>query len=137
MDALIAEHTPAILQPTLRTASRGSGGYARGSLTARWDSEEADGGGEGECNEEDAAYDADDSLREILGDEGATEDGHAGSEAVAGRAAEERDRDHFSRRSALLIESLNSTAIDVAKILSNDVTDFTSQSRCWLKASAL
>ena len=41
----------------------------------------------------------------------------------AGRAAEERDRDHFSRRSALLIESLNSTAIDVAKILSNDVTD--------------
>jgi len=41
----------------------------------------------------------------------------------AGRAAEDRDRDHFSRRSALLIESLNSTAIDVAKILSNDVTD--------------
>ncbi|WP_257538506.1 hypothetical protein [Sphingobium sp. CFD-1] len=41
----------------------------------------------------------------------------------AERAAEERDRDHFARRSALLIESLNSTAIDVAKILSNDVTD--------------
>ena len=39
------------------------------------------------------------------------------------RASEERDRDHFARRSALLIESLNSTAIDVAKILSNDVTD--------------
>ncbi|NWK96586.1 hypothetical protein DM806_13120 [Sphingobium lactosutens] len=39
------------------------------------------------------------------------------------RAAEDRDRDHFARRSALLIESLNSTAIDVAKILSNDVTD--------------
>lgn len=38
-------------------------------------------------------------------------------------AAENRDRDHFARRSALLIESLNSTAIDVAKILSNDVTD--------------
>lgn len=36
---------------------------------------------------------------------------------------EDRDRDHFARRSALLIESLNSTAIDVAKILSNDVTD--------------
>ncbi|WP_066767245.1 hypothetical protein [Sphingobium sp. CCH11-B1] len=43
--------------------------------------------------------------------------------AEAGQAAEDRDRDHFSRRSALLIESLNSTAIDVAKILSNDVTD--------------
>jgi hypothetical protein len=43
--------------------------------------------------------------------------------ADAGQAAEDRDRDHFSRRSALLIESLNSTAIDVAKILSNDVTD--------------
>lgn len=41
----------------------------------------------------------------------------------AGRAAEDRDRDHFARRSALLIESLNSTSIDVAKILSNDVTD--------------
>ena len=41
----------------------------------------------------------------------------------AERASENRDRDHFARRSALLIESLNSTAIDVAKILSNDVTD--------------
>ncbi|EQA99278.1 hypothetical protein L288_19810 [Sphingobium quisquiliarum P25] len=41
----------------------------------------------------------------------------------AERAAEERDRDHFARRAALLIESLNSTAIDVTKILSNDVTD--------------
>jgi predicted transcriptional regulator len=41
----------------------------------------------------------------------------------ADRAAEEKSRDHFSHRSALLIESLNSTAIDVAKILSNDVTD--------------
>ncbi|MAP45760.1 MAG: hypothetical protein CMN62_10975, partial [Sphingobium sp.] len=41
----------------------------------------------------------------------------------ARHATEERDRDHFARRSALLIESLNSTAIDVAKILSNDVTD--------------
>lgn len=43
--------------------------------------------------------------------------------ADADQAAEARDRDHFSRRSALLIESLNSTAIDVTKILSNDVTD--------------
>lgn len=33
------------------------------------------------------------------------------------------DRDSFSRRVALLIESLNSTAIDVTKILSNEVTD--------------
>ncbi|KEQ55347.1 hypothetical protein [Sphingobium chlorophenolicum] len=41
----------------------------------------------------------------------------------AERAAEDRDRDHFARRSALIIESLNSTAIDVSKILSNDVTD--------------
>jgi hypothetical protein len=41
----------------------------------------------------------------------------------AEQASEDRDRDHFARRSALLIESLNSTAIDVAKILSNDVTD--------------
>ena len=41
----------------------------------------------------------------------------------AERASEDRDRDHFARRSALLIESLNSTAIDVTKILSNDVTD--------------
>lgn len=41
----------------------------------------------------------------------------------AEQAAETRDRDNFARRSALLIESLNSTAIDVAKILSNDVSD--------------
>ena len=39
------------------------------------------------------------------------------------REREERDRDGFSRRVALLIESLNSTAIDVTKILSNEVTD--------------
>jgi hypothetical protein len=39
------------------------------------------------------------------------------------RAREEQDADSFSRRVALLIESLNSTAIDVTKILSNDVTD--------------
>ena len=31
--------------------------------------------------------------------------------------------DSFARRMVLLTESLNSTAIDVAKILSNDVTD--------------
>ncbi|MGK2909538.1 MAG: hypothetical protein ACSLE1_07035 [Sphingobium sp.] len=41
----------------------------------------------------------------------------------AEQAAEDRDRDNFARRSALLIESLNSTAIDVAKVLSNDVSD--------------
>ena len=35
----------------------------------------------------------------------------------------ESDNEHFSRRVATLIESLNSTAIDVAKILSNEVTD--------------
>ncbi len=33
------------------------------------------------------------------------------------------DTDNFARRVALLIESLNSTAIDVTKIMSNDVTD--------------
>ncbi|HEX8125516.1 MAG TPA: hypothetical protein VF548_08040 [Allosphingosinicella sp.] len=36
---------------------------------------------------------------------------------------EEKESDNFSRRVALLIESLNSTAIDVTKILSNEVTD--------------
>ncbi len=36
---------------------------------------------------------------------------------------EQADQSSFSRRIALLIESLNSTAIDVTKILSNDVTD--------------
>jgi hypothetical protein len=41
----------------------------------------------------------------------------------AEQASEARDRDNFARRSALLIESLNSTAIDVAKLMSNDVTD--------------
>jgi hypothetical protein len=36
---------------------------------------------------------------------------------------EQEAKEGFSRRVALLIESLNSTAIDVTKILSNDVTD--------------
>jgi hypothetical protein len=36
---------------------------------------------------------------------------------------EEQERGSLSRRVALLIESLNSTAIDVTKILSNEVTD--------------
>lgn len=36
---------------------------------------------------------------------------------------DEQERGGMSRRVALLIESLNSTAIDVTKILSNDVTD--------------
>lgn len=39
------------------------------------------------------------------------------------RDREARERQNLSRRTALLIESLNSTAIDVTKILSNDVTD--------------
>ena len=36
---------------------------------------------------------------------------------------EEKDAESLTRRVALLIESLNSTAIDVTKILSNEVTD--------------
>ena len=36
---------------------------------------------------------------------------------------ENSDRDNFSRRVALLIDSLNSTAIDVTKLLSNDASD--------------
>jgi len=39
------------------------------------------------------------------------------------RRRESQDSEQFSRRVALLIESLNSTAIDVTKILSNEVTD--------------
>ncbi|WP_324750036.1 hypothetical protein SH591_00315 [Sphingomonas sp. LY54] len=39
------------------------------------------------------------------------------------REREQSDSDNFSRRVALLMESLNSTAIDVTKILSNEVTD--------------
>ncbi|HEX9933134.1 MAG TPA: hypothetical protein VGB08_09860 [Allosphingosinicella sp.] len=38
-------------------------------------------------------------------------------------AREEKDAETLSRRVALLMESLNSTAIDVTKILSNEVTD--------------
>ncbi len=41
----------------------------------------------------------------------------------ANAAAAQHDEDNFARRVALLIESLNSTAIDVSKILSADVTD--------------
>lgn len=42
---------------------------------------------------------------------------------AARESREEQDAQSFSRRVALLIESLNSTAIDVTKILSNEVTD--------------
>lgn len=42
---------------------------------------------------------------------------------AARQAREAHDAESFSRRVAILIESLNSAAIDVAKILSNDVTD--------------
>ncbi|WP_237366378.1 hypothetical protein [Rhizorhapis sp. SPR117] len=41
----------------------------------------------------------------------------------ARQEAEERDKDNFARRVAVLIEALNSTAIDVGKILSNEVAD--------------
>ena len=41
----------------------------------------------------------------------------------ARQAREEHDAQNFARRASLLIESLNSTAIDVTKILSNEVTD--------------
>lgn len=52
-----------------------------------------------------------------------------GAEALEARVetareqAEQANRDSFGRRAALLMEALNSTAIDVAKILSNEVTD--------------
>jgi hypothetical protein len=39
------------------------------------------------------------------------------------KVREEKDAESLSRRVALLMESLNSTAIDVTKILSNEVTD--------------
>jgi len=42
---------------------------------------------------------------------------------AARERADEANRESFARRASLLMESLNSTAIDVAKILSNDVTD--------------
>jgi hypothetical protein len=41
----------------------------------------------------------------------------------ARRERDDKESENFSRRVALLIESLNSTAIDVTKILSNEVTD--------------
>lgn len=43
--------------------------------------------------------------------------------AEAKDATERDEEEHFARRVSLLIESLNSAAIDVAKILSNEVTD--------------
>ncbi len=43
--------------------------------------------------------------------------------ADAKQEAEQADTGNFARRVALLIESLNSSAIDVTKILSNEVTD--------------
>ncbi|WP_046347790.1 hypothetical protein [Sphingomonas changbaiensis] len=54
------------------------------------------------------------------------ERGAAAIEARVESAREQSDdanREGFARRAALLMEALNSTAIDVAKILSNEVTD--------------
>ena len=46
------------------------------------------------------------------------------TEIAEGKAeVEQFDRDNFSRRVALLIDSLNSTAIDVSKLLSNEASD--------------
>ena len=46
------------------------------------------------------------------------------TEIADGKAeVEQFDRDNFSRRVALLIDSLNSTAIDVTKLLSNEASD--------------
>jgi hypothetical protein len=42
---------------------------------------------------------------------------------AARKESDAKESENFSRRVALLIESLNSTAIDVTKILSNEVTD--------------
>lgn len=43
--------------------------------------------------------------------------------AEAKAEVEQSDQTNFARRVALLVESLNSTAIDVTKVLSNEVTD--------------
>lgn len=43
--------------------------------------------------------------------------------AEAEKAAEQRDRESFSRRSAMLIEALNSAAIDMTRVLSTEVSD--------------
>ena len=46
------------------------------------------------------------------------------TEIADGKAeVEQFDRDNFSRRVALLIDSLNSTSIDVTKLLSNEASD--------------
>jgi hypothetical protein len=55
-----------------------------------------------------------------LGEAGAALEGRIEEER---REREAREREDLPRRVALLIESLNSTAIDVTKILSNEVTD--------------
>jgi hypothetical protein len=62
-------------------------------------------------------------LREQMAE---VERGAAAVEARVESAREQTDdanREGFARRAALLMEALNSTAIDVAKILSNEVTD--------------
>jgi hypothetical protein len=47
-----------------------------------------------------------------------------GGEIAAGRSSvEEADRDNFSRQVAALIEALNTTAVDVTKLLSTDPSD--------------
>ena len=66
----------------------------------------------------------DDQMRAIGEKAAAIEARHAETRAL--EATE--DENLFAPRVALLIEALNSTAIDVAKILSNDVTD-----RAWAK----
>ena len=70
-----------------------------------------------------SARSAGDRLEELLGriaDTSASVD----TEIADGKAeVEQFDRDNFSRRVALLIDSLNSTAIDVTKLLSNEASD--------------
>jgi len=71
----------------------------------------------------DAARDASERLTRQMLALGETASAIEGRIDAARREREESESENFSRRVALLIESLNSTAIDVTKILSNEVTD--------------
>ncbi len=70
-----------------------------------------------------SARSAGDRLEELLGRIAETS-ASVDTEIAEGKAeVEQFDRDNFSRRVALLIDSLNSTSIDVTKLLSNEASD--------------
>ena len=116
------ENLAAIIPDTAAALARASGTALGDTLKNRVEAQMTELAAAAERAVEAAHHASDRLMRQML----TIADTSAQVEARIDDAREEvraANSDGFSRRVALLIESLNSTAIDVTKILSNDTTD--------------